>query len=325
MSAATQPEPATTEPDPAGQLLTGRADPHEPEALTGLGITDQLISLSGWRRRKQSPSDNPARNQAEPDLEARRAAEAQAAVRAQLDDAEARRVQLEQDHAVRVDTLRREAESALAILATELEAHAAVRLNAAVRDAQTEAVRAAAETAQQHEAALTALHAQLDDAEARRVQLEQDHAVRVDTMRQEAEAALAILAKELETQAAEQVAAAVREAQTQAANRLAETTKEHELALANVRTDAQADTAQAEDRLAALTQEFADGVEAQATAQIEVVRATAKTAQQHEAALAAVQAQLDDADARRVQLEQSHAARAYRTARRRQAASGWAA
>ena len=190
---------------------------------------------------------------------------------------------------------------------------------------QTEAVRAAAETAQQHEAALTALHAQLDDAEARRVQLEQDHAVRVDTMRQEAEAALAILAKELETQAAEQVAAAVREAQTQAANRLAETTKEHELALANVRTDAQADTAQAEDRLAALTQEFADGVEAQATAQIEVVRATAKTAQQHEAALAAVQAQLDDADARRVQLEQSHAARAYRTARRRQAASGWAA
>ena len=40
MGAAIQSEPATTEPDPAGQLLNGGADPTEVDALTETGVTD---------------------------------------------------------------------------------------------------------------------------------------------------------------------------------------------------------------------------------------------------------------------------------------------
>ena len=77
-------------------------------------VLRKLISLPGWRWRKQAASEHLTGNLAHADLEARRAEEAQAAVRAQLEDAEARRVKLDQDLAVRVDTVRREADTARA-------------------------------------------------------------------------------------------------------------------------------------------------------------------------------------------------------------------
>ena len=135
MGATTQSEPATAEPDPGGQLPTGRADPKELEAFTEPGLTDsgedmsipleapqptptlrsnlglrKVISLPGWRN--QATSEHPTGNRAGANLAARRAEEVQAAVRAQLEDAEARRVKLEQDLVVRVDIVRREAHTA---------------------------------------------------------------------------------------------------------------------------------------------------------------------------------------------------------------------
>ena len=104
MVAAIQSEPATSEPNRAGQLLTGGADPTEFETLPEPGVTDagdemwipfvapqptptprstlglgKFISLASWRR-----------NRAAAELEARRAEEAEAAGRAQLAAAEAR-------------------------------------------------------------------------------------------------------------------------------------------------------------------------------------------------------------------------------------------
>ena len=252
-----------------------------------------------------------------------------AAVRAQLENTQARRVKLEQDLAVRVDMVRREADTAHAAHVQALEAQAAEQVEAAVREAaemlveamkqhdvalarvrteaqadvacaedrlvdlnqeiadpaqaQIEAVRAAAETAQQRDAALAAARAQLEDAEARRVKLEQDLAVRVDTVRREADTAHAAQLAALEAQAAVQVEAARREG----AQMLVETMMQHDVALARVRTEAQPAVAHAEDRLVDLSQEIADRAEAQAAVQIEVVRAAAETAQRCDAAVRA--------------------------------------
>ena len=77
-----------------------------------------------------------------------------------------------------------------------------------------------------------ALRTELGDGEARRVKLEPDQAVRVDTVRREADIAhraeIAVKAAE----AAEQVAAAVRLANTEAAQELVETLKQRDVALA---------------------------------------------------------------------------------------------
>ena len=386
MGAAIQSETSDVKPAGAGagQLLTGRADPKELEALIEPGVADpgdemstppvapqpmptprsnlglgKLVSLPGWRWRRR------------------------ATVRAQVEDPEARRVKVEQDLAARIDAVRREAdtahaaqvaaleaqataqveatrcdaktalailateleaqaadrvaaleaqaagqveatrcdaetalailateleaqaaaqvaaleaqaagqveatrcdaETALAILATELEAHATTRLEAAVRDARADAVCAAAETTQQHDTALAAVRAQVEDAEARRVKTEQDLAVRVDIVRREADTAHAAQVVALEAKAAAQIEAAVREAQAEAAQMLVATMREHDVTLVRVRADAHTDVAQAEDQLAEL-KEFAHRVEAQTAAQVEAaVRASAETAQQREA------------------------------------------
>ena len=375
MGAAIQSETSDVKPAGAGagQLLTGRADPKELEALIEPGVADpgdemstppvapqpmptprsnlglgKLVSLPGWRWRRR------------------------ATVRAQVEDPEARRVKVEQDLAARIDAVRREAdtahaaqvaaleaqataqveatrcdaktalailateleaqaaaqvaaleaqaagqveatrcdaetalailateleahaaerleatrrdaETALGILATELEAHATTRLEAAVRDARADAVCAAAETTQQHDTALAAVRAQVEDAEARRVKTEQDLAVRVDIVRREADTAHAAQVVALEAKAAAQIEAAVREAQAEAAQMLVATMREHDVTLVRVRADAHTDVAQAEDQLAEL-KEFAHRVEAQTAAQVEAaVRASAETAQQREA------------------------------------------
>ena len=238
-------------------------------------------------------------------VETQAAEKLEAAVRAEREEAEARRVTLEQDHAAEVDAvrreadtahatevaaaetqaaerleaLRREAEAALAILASELEAQAEAQVEAAVREARDDAGRAAAETAQQHDAALAAVRGQLDDAEARRVKLEQDHVVQIDTLRREADIAQVAEVGALEAQAADQLAAA----QLEAAAALA--ARETELA------------SHAAARVEAAVREARDDAE----------RKAAETAAQHDAALVAVRAQLDDAKTRRVKLEQGHA------------------
>ena len=176
-------------------------------------------------------------------------------------------------------------------------------------DRVTELKQEMADRAEMQAAAHTAaVRALLDDAEARRMKLEQDLVVRVDTVRREADAAQAAQGAALEMQAAEQVAAAVRAAQAEAAQMLGETMRQHDVALARVRAEAQADVARAEDRVTELKQELADRVathvEMQAAAHTAAVRVAAETAQQHEAALAAVRGQLEDAVARRVKLEQ---------------------
>ena len=145
MGTAIQSERAAPRRDPAGRTLTGRPDPTPLEALPKPDVTDpgdetsmpliapqptpatrsnlglrKLIGLPGWRWRKQGTSER-----AEADLEARRAAEELVAMRAQLEDAEAQRVQLEQDLAGRVDTVRREANTAHAARIAALETQAA--------------------------------------------------------------------------------------------------------------------------------------------------------------------------------------------------------
>ena len=157
---------------------------------------------------------------------------------------------------------------------------------------------AATEAARQHDARLVALRTELGDGEARRVKLEQDQAVRGDTVRREADSAhraeIAVKAAE----AAEQVAAAVRLANTEAAQELVETLKQRDVALARLRADARADVARAKDELAQLNQAVAHAS-----------HAAAETVRQHAAELAAVQARLEDAEARRVKLEQDQAVR----------------
>ena len=136
MGAAIQSEPAAAEPDPAGTLLTGRANSKGLEVLTEPGVDPgdemslplvarqptqtprsnlglrKLISLPGWRWPRQATGERPTGNLAEADLEASRAEEEQAAVRALLDDAVARRVKLEQGFVVRVDSVRRNTNTA---------------------------------------------------------------------------------------------------------------------------------------------------------------------------------------------------------------------
>jgi len=251
-------------------------------------------------------------------------------VRAELDQAEARRVQLEQDHVAHVDTIRQEAdaERSLQVAAAVREAQAesaqlvvetmrqhdaelaSVRAEARADVAQandereaskreaSDARRAAAETARRHEAELAAVRAQIEEAEERRVKLEHDHAVQVDTMRREANIAHLADVEALKASAAEQLAAAVRVTQTTAEGKLGETMKHHDAELASVRTQAQADASQAADELAELKQQVAD-----------TVNAATEAARRHDAQQAALRAELRDAEARRVKLEQDHVVR----------------
>ena len=270
-----------------------------------------------------------------------------AAVRAQLEDAEARRVQLEEDlparveavrqelaaaHGVqvaaletraagRLEAVRRDAETALATREAELKAHAAEQVEMAARGARDDAGRAAVAAAQQHDAALAAVRAQLEDVEVGRVQLEQDLPVRVAAMRREtdaahavqvaalearataqleaarrdAETALAAQETKLEGHAAARIGAAVRAARAEAAQMLAEAVKEHHVALARLRAERQTDATQAEDQLAELQQQFTDRVEAETATRIE---AAVREAHDDAVRVAAEGAQQRDAEAR---------------------------
>ena len=293
-----------SESDPAGQLLTGRNDPKGPEALADPPVTSpgddgpmssmepqgasprshglrKFIGLPGWHSRKL------------------------AAARAQLADAEARRPKLEQDLTTRVGTVRREAdtahaaqvaaleaktaarikavrrdaETALAILATELKTQTAKDIASAVHEAQDEAVRVAAETAEKHDAALTALRAELGDAEAQHLKLEEDLATQVASVRGEVESALAAQMAASEAQAAAEVEAAVRGAREFARRSAAKTAGEHDAALAAAR--AQLDDA--EVRRVKLKEDL--------TAQLDTARRRAETA--HTAHVSALEAEAD--------------------------------
>ena len=293
-----------SESDPAGQLLTGRNDPKGPEALADPPVTSpgddgpmssmepqgasprshglrKFIGLPGWHSRKL------------------------AAARAQLADAEARRAKLEQDLTTRVGTVRREAdtahaaqvaaleaktaarikavrrdaETALAILATELKTQTAKDIASAVHEAQDEAVRVAAETAEKHDAALTALRAELGDAEAQHLKLEEDLATQVASVRGEVESALAAQMAASEAQAAAEVEAAVRGAREFARRSAAKTAGEHDAALAAAR--AQLDDA--EVRRVKLKEDL--------TAQLDTARRRAETA--HTAHVSALEAEAD--------------------------------
>ena len=234
-----------------------------------------------------------------------------------------------------------QAEARVAELKQELADR--LELQAAARD---DALRGAAAAAQQHDAALGAVRVQLEASEARRVKLDQDFAVRIDTLRREAdiarstqvaavdkeaterleatrrdaESALAILAKELEAQADGRVeaarhnadtalAAAVGAAQAEAEQLLAETTQQHDVAVETVQAEAQADLSRAEHRVAELQRELAERVEADAAARDAALRTAAETARQHDGELAAVRAELEAAEARQVKLEQDFAVR----------------
>ena len=263
-----------------------------------------------------------------------------AAVRAQLEEAEARQVQLEQDLPARVEAVRqelaaaletraagrleavrRDAETALATREAELKAHAAEQVEMAARGARDDAGRAAVAAAQQHDAALAAVRAQLEDVEVGRVQLEQDLPVRVAAMRREtdaahavqvaalearataqleaarrdAETALAAQETKLEGHAAARIGAAVRAARAEAAQMLAEAVKEHHVALARLRAERQTDATQAEDQLAELQQQFTDRVEAETATRIE---AAVREAHDDAVRVAAEGAQQRDAEAR---------------------------
>ena len=182
-------------------------------------------------------------------------------------------------------------------LADRVEAHAA---------AGDVTARAAAATAQQHDTALAAARAELEEAEAQHVKLEQDLALRAEAVRRETEAAHLAQVAALEAQAAERCAAAVSAAQAEAAQMLAETTKRHDDALARARAEARADVAQAEDQLAELKQKLADRVEAQAPPRDDAMRAAAETAQQRDAEVRAqARADVARAEERVVEVEQT--------------------
>ena len=148
--------------------------------------------------------------------------------------------------------------------------------------------RAAPAAAEQHDAAIAAVRAELDEAGAERVKLEQNFAGQLESLRQEARA----VQEPLEARAAAQVEAAKREAQTEAVEILVEAATHHDVALARVRDEARADRVRSEEQLTALKQEFADRVEAQAAEQSEVrvrdagaeaMRALAESAEQRDA------------------------------------------
>ena len=283
MGAAIQSETAAAEPDPTGleseisdvmpegelrirpELATldtvlGLPAPDHQPMLTrrsSLGLS-QFISVAGWRLRKQAALQAQLEDAEARCLQLEEALPGRiAAVRREADTAHAAYVAaLEAQAADQLEATRRDAETALAILATELETQAVTQVDGAVSAAQDDAERVAAEVARQHDAALAAARAQLEDTEARRAQLEKDLPARVDAVRQEAD-----------TVHAAQIAAARRDAETALA------AKETEL-----RAEASTQVAAAE-------------------------RAAAEVARQHDAALAAARAQLEDVEARRVQLE----------------------
>ena len=137
-------------------------------------------------------------------------------MRSQLDDTEAGRVRLEEEIPERIDAMRQEADVARVAQVAALEAQAAEQRDAARRDA--EAAVGAQETKLAAQAAvLTGVRAELDDTEARRMQLEEDLPVRLDVVRQELAAAHAV-----------EVAAAVHDEQTEAAQMLVETVQRSE-------------------------------------------------------------------------------------------------
>ena len=337
MGAAIQSETAAAEPDPTGleagelrirpelttldTVLGVPAPDHQPMPTrrSSLGLS-QLISVSGWRLRKQAALQAQLEDAEARCLQLEEALPGRiAAVRREVDTAHAANVEaLEAQAAEQLEATRRDAETALAILATELETRAVAQVEAAVSSAQDAAERVAADVARQHDAALTALQAQLEDTEAGRVRLEADFPTRVAAVRHEADTALAARETELRAEASTQLAAAERVA--------ADVARQHDAALAATRAqleDVEARRAQLEDdlpmRVAAVRQE-ADtlhtaqvaALKAQAAAQLEAgVRAAqaeaaqtlVETVQQHDAVLAAVRTQLDDTEAGRVRLE----------------------
>ena len=155
----------------------------------------------------------------------------------------------------------------------------------------------------------SAARAQLEDADARRVRLEQDHEVQLDTVRREADIAHSVRDAALGTAAAEQLdrvrreadaklveqeseletwarpsrsEIAVRAAKEEAAKLLVETINQHGVALAKLRADAHADAARAAEQVAGLMREIAAAE-----------RTAAETARQHEAAFAAQETELE--------------------------------
>ena len=110
---------------------------------------------------------------------------------------------------------------------TELAAQAAAQTEAAVQKVRVEAAATIASTKEQHDVALAALLAQLADAEAGRVKVDQDLAFQVETVRREAAQERAAKVAALEAQAA------VREAQGDAAEVLSATKRHHDVALAD--------------------------------------------------------------------------------------------
>ena len=190
---------------------------------------------------------------------ARRHEAALKTVRAQLADADTRRGTLEQELAVSVNA-RREATITLAAVqeaATELEKRAAERLEATVHETRDAAARAAAKTAQQHEATLETVRAHVEEADARRLTLEQEVVDHVNASR-EADANHAAQLAAMEVQTSARVEAAVRKTQDEAARAAAETAQQHEAALAAVRTLLE----NAGARRVTLEQEFAAHVNA---------------------------------------------------------------
>ena len=159
------------------------------------------------------------------------------------------------------------------------EAQAAAEVEAAVRGAREFARRSAAKTAGEHDAALAAARAQLDDAEVRRVKLKEDLTAQLDTARRRAETAHTAHVSALEAEADGQVAAARRAAAA---------------ALAAQETD--------------LKEAAATQVEvAVRDAKAEAAQVLAATVEQQEIVLKGIRGQLTDEGERRVKLEEGFA------------------
>ena len=240
MGAAIQSETAAAEPDPTGleseisdvmpagelrirpelttldTVLGVPAPDHQPMPTRRSSLSlSQLISVSGWRLRKQAALQAQLEDAEARCLQLEEALPGRiAAVRREVDTAHAASVEaLEAQAAEQLEATRRDAETALAILATELETRAVTQVEAVVGAARADAGRVAAEVAQRHDTELAAVRSQLDDTEAGRVRLEEEIPERIDAMRQEADAARVAQVAALEAQAAEQRDAARRDAE----------------------------------------------------------------------------------------------------------------
>ena len=290
-------EVTLTPSSPVADLLADRADPSEVAprfALRNLG------GLFGWR--KSTPSEPSAP------------------------------VGLQPEHPLRPEPVRREAEAAPAAQlkkvkkVTELEAQPTpqisdriedpiedqveAQIEAAVNEARTEMTRALTEATQQNDvaqAALVGVKAELDDARAKakaiarevdhteQVEREQDVTARIDAVRREVEVAHAAQVTELEAQAARQVEASRREAEMTHAAKMTEfesARREQEAAHAAQVTELEAQAArQIENQVDAAVNDV----------RAEMTRALAEATQKNDvaqAALVAVQAELDDAKAK---------------------------